>query len=139
MLHSLYIQNYALIEKLDIGFEFRLGEADLKTPQFMVSGAVDQNGGGRCFGYATFAVDGIHYLSEGKDLVVPMDLGTTNFHAFRMEIDGENKVWKLYRQGEAKPILSAKTTPTETAGISWGDGSGGVFGSADLSYIGWKY
>lgn len=127
------------VKKLDIGFEFRLGEADLKTPQFMVSGTVDQNGGGRCFGYATFAVDGIHYLSEGKDLVAPMDLGTTNFHAFRMEIDGENKVWKLYRQGEAKPILSAKTTPTETAGISWGDGSGGVFGSADLSYIGWKY
>ena len=34
------------VKKLEIGFEFRLGEADLKTPQFMVSGTVDQNGGG---------------------------------------------------------------------------------------------
>ena len=126
-------------DKIEVGFEFRLGEADIKTPQFMVNGMVSPTGAGRWFGYATFAVDGIHYLDNGVNKILPYEIGTTKFHAFRMVVDGKAKKWMLYRQGEEKPLLTAGVTTTQGSGVNWGDGSAGVFGSADLSYIGWKY
>ena len=128
------------VEKVEIGFEFRLGEADIKLPQFMVAGTVAAGKDEKASGYVGFAVDRIRYFENGKRKELKCEIGTTKFHAFRMVIDGPAKQWRLYRQGEDKPLLTVATTPANVSEISWGDGgTSDVFGSADLSYIGIKY
>ncbi len=129
------------VRKLQIGFEFRLGDADVTKPQFMVSGVVGATAdvSGK-FGYATFAVDGVHYLDGSSRKVFPCDITTGKFNAFRMDLDADTDSWTLTRIGDDKPLFTAKLTPNAQAPtVNWGDGSKDVFGSVDLSYIGWKY
>ena len=62
------------------------------------------------------------------------------FAAFEVKVDAGSMKGYLYKLGETTPIATCDLVKSKgPANIIWGDGSSAIFGSADLSYIGWKF
>ena len=126
-------------EKISAGFEFRLGDAAEKRPQFRVLFSFQgKNGAPNRFGWVAFGTENIMYHSAGKLVKFPFAAGTTAFHAFTLDADCTSGTYRLFRKGEKQPLFTAKLTQNREImpGFSWGDGSSDVFGVIDLSYIG---
>ena len=128
--------------KVRVGVEFRLGDMGEERPQFAIGavvGATDEDKG--FLAYVQVAADRIEMAqADGDPKVLPYDIGTTGFHAFVLEGDMATGVASLYVEGqEDKPILTA-TMPKALGepAIFIGDGSNGIYGSADVSHFGWR-
>ena len=124
-----------------VGCEFRLGDSGAKRPQFYMSCVVGAEGDDKGYlAYARFFLDKIDMLTEGGNKSVPFDLETSKFHAFRLEADAKTKTASLYVEGSDKPLLTVPMTKAQSsAHVSVGDGSSGIYGSCDLSYVAWSY
>ena len=128
------------VDKLEIGFETRLGDADAKGTQFVVFGVVSSKDKEHSLGYAALALDKVWYYDGSSYKSVPCDIGTNKFHTFRISLDGNAGTWTMTRVGDDKPLFTAKLGKSDgVPKVCWGDGSAGVFGSNDLGFIGWKY
>lgn len=129
------------IRQMTVSFEFRLAEDGLDKPQFHVSGNVGSTTDSKGFnGYARFSRSAIFYL-DGKSMKkFPYDIGVFRFHAFVMKLDADQGTWSFYKQGSDQPLFTANLNPCEgTPSISFGDGSVDIYGTVDLSYIGWNF
>jgi len=129
------------------GAEIRLNDPAEKRAQFHIGcgvggGAPDSPKG--YLAYVRIYTDKIEILEDdgkggAKFTFLPYDIGTTQFHAFRLEGDAATRTAKLFREGEEEPILRARMP--NSAGmpsISFGDGDSIVFGECDVSYLAWK-
>ena len=128
-------------QKMTVSFEFRLAEDGLDKPQFHVCGNVGSTADSKGFnGYARFARNAIYYL-DGKSMKkFDYDIGVFRFHAFTMKMDAASGTWSFHKQGEDTPLFSAKLNPCEgTPSIAFGDGSSDIYGTVDVSYIGWDF
>lgn len=125
------------LSKIRIGFEVRILDNDVDTPQFMVRGSLSdpEKEGSTLAGQVLISADKIQL--NGKTVLEENFLGV--FRAFELEVDTGKQRAFLYRPGEEKPFAEAPLRQGHNApGVWWGDGSTNIFGSADLSYIGWK-
>ena len=126
---------------MTLSFEFRLAEDGLDKPQFHVSGNVGSTADSKGYnGYVRFSRSTIFYL-DGKSMKkFPYDIGVFRFHAFVMKLDADKGTWSFYKQGADQPLFTAALNPCEgTPAISFGDGSVDIYGTVDLSYIGWNF
>ena len=135
------MDNLLEMRKVRVGVEFRLGDMGEERPQLAIGavvGATDEDKG--YLAYVQVAADRIE-MAQDDDApkILPYDIGTTKFHAFALEADMATGVVSLYVEGQDKPILTA-TMPKALGepAIFIGDGSNGIFGSADISYFGWS-
>ena len=129
------------IQKMTISFEFRLAEDGLDKPQFHVCGNVGSTAENKGFnGYARFARNAIYYL-DGKSMKkFDYDIGVFRFHAFTMKLDAAKGTWSFHKQGDDTPLFTATLNPCEgTPSIAFGDGSADIYGTVDISYIGWDF
>lgn len=123
-----------------IGFEFRIVDGGLDSPQFMVSGILSGMNDAP-FVWVAFGKDAITYMNNGKSETKKYDVGL-GFNAFVLEADTGSNQAKLFKAGEEKPILTWTLSRNKGAGIPlvrFGDGAGSVIGAADLTYIGWSF
>ncbi|MBR4900175.1 MAG: exo-alpha-sialidase [Victivallales bacterium] len=128
-------------QKMTVSFEFRLAEDGLDKPQFHVCGNVGSTADSKGFnGYARFARNAIYYL-DGKSMKkFDYDIGVFRFHAFTMKMDASSGTWSFHKQGDDTPLFTAKLNPCEgTPSIAFGDGSSDIYGTVDVSYIGWDF
>ena len=128
-------------QKMTVSFEFRLAEDGLDKPQFHVCGNVGATADTKGFnGYARFARNAIYYL-DGKSMKkFDYDIGVFRFHAFTMQMDAASGTWSFHKQGDDTPLFTAKLNPCEgTPSIAFGDGSSDIYGTVDISYIGWNF
>ena len=128
-------------QKMTVSFEFRLAEDGLDKPQFHVCGNVGSTAETKGFnGYARFSRNAIFYL-DGKTMKkFDYDIGVFRFHAFTMKMDAASGTWSFHRQGDDTPLFTAKLNPCEgTPSIAFGDGSSDIYGTVDISYIGWEF
>ena len=128
-------------QKMTVSFEFRLAEDGLDKPQFHVCGNVGSTAETKGFnGYARFSRNAIYYL-DGKSMKkFDYDIGVFRFHAFTMKMDATSGTWSFHKQGDDTPLFTAKLNPCEgTPSISFGDGSADIYGTVDISYIGWDF
>ncbi|MBQ9788239.1 MAG: exo-alpha-sialidase [Lentisphaeria bacterium] len=127
------------VAKADVEFEFRLMDNSDK-PQFMVSVYFTPQEGKNLSAYVAFAKDYIQYLQDGNLRKVPFDFGVFKFRNFVMKCDTTKNVWELYEKGGTKPLLKLPfINSPKTSHVAIGDGGRNIFGTIDLSYIGWKY
>lgn len=126
--------------KLSAGFEFRLGDAAEKRPQFAIRFCFEgERELPNRYGWIGFGTEKLVYRSAGKLKAIPFAAGTS-FHAFTLEADRASGTYRLFRKGEKQPLFTAELTADRAVspGFTWGDGSGDVFGAADLSYLGFN-
>ena len=126
------------VTKLKTTFSVRIQDNDTDKAQFMVMGKVP-------VGDKTMSAT----VQIGKDFVkfhnTPAVKGyfMSKFTTFDLVIDGITKKAQLFYHGETTPICTANlnvdTNSLATGGVWWGDGSGQIFGTADLAYIGWTW
>ncbi len=126
-------------KEVTVATEFRLGDQGEKGYQLqmvsIVGAADDENKG--YLAYVRFAVDKIKVCGK-SEMIIPYDIGTGKFHAFVLVSSAETKKASLYAEGQETPIVTFDMIDAESApGIAIGDGSSDVFGSADISYLGW--
>lgn len=129
------------VKKLTVEFSVRIQDHGISSSQFMVSGRVPIPGQDKgCFGGAVLV--GMNEVKlNGK--VVAKGMFGSKFTTFVLEVDSTTKKATLYKKGEATPLGSVTITPSSgenaVTGVWWGDGGGQVYGTADLSYIGWTW
>ncbi|MBQ9789199.1 MAG: exo-alpha-sialidase [Lentisphaeria bacterium] len=119
-------------------FCVRIQDNDVDKPQFMVIGKV-------AVGDKMFAAT----VQIGKDFVKFHNSNAVKgnfmgkFTTFDLVVDGLTQKAQLFRHGETTPLietkLNADTNSLAAGGVWWGDGSGQVYGTADLAYIGWTW
>ena len=122
-----------------VGTEMRLMDMAEERPQMHICATVGADDDEKGYlAYARVYLDKVDILTAGSSIVASYDIGTTKFHTFVLEADAKTKTAKLYVDGAADPILTAPM-PKAMAGpsISIGDGSGSIFGAADVSYFAW--
>ena len=127
-------------EPVEQGKHFPVCAAE-ERPQMHICatvGADDEEKG--YLAYARVYLDKVDILAPPGTTgnVASYDIGTTKFHTFVLEADAKTKTAKLFVDGAAEPILTVPM-PQAMAGpsISIGDGSGSIFGAADVSYFAW--
>ncbi len=122
-------------EKGKVGFEIRLGDMAEKRPQFIVLFGLKKS---NVSAFIKFTVDGLECISAGKTVKVPYPMGL-KFYAFRLEIDGNTKTYKVFEDNTGKVLFSGATTDSNRNcnHLLLGDGSAQVFGAVDLSYFGY--
>ena len=126
------------VSVLKTTFSVRIQDNDVDKPQFMVVGKV-------AVGETTYGAT----VQIGKDFVKfhnsPAVKGNFmgKFTTFDFVVDTVTQEAKLFYHGETTPICTAKltvdTNSLAAGGVWWGDGSGQVYGTADLAYIGWTW
>ncbi len=130
-----------------VGAEVRLNDSAEKMAQFhmaAVVGADSQKAFKGFLAYVRIYTDKIEILEDdgngmAKSHIIPYDIGTTYFHAFRLEADARSQIAKLLLEGENDPIVTIKM-PKATGQpiISFGDGDSSISGECDVSYLAWK-
>ena len=118
----------------EAGWEVRVNE-NVKSPQFRV--VLTLKGYGQAF--VGCGREALMIQDEGKLKTVPFDAGT-KFNDFDLKADGKKGTFVLYVNG--KEFYSGKLTKvSSTAGtkIHVGDGSNQVYGSCDLTYLGFTF
>ena len=128
-------------KELTVAIEFRLNDLGEKMPQFQFCGTVGADDYGEFkgyLGYARFSLDKIELLKDGGIVSMPYDIGTTKFHAFVMKLNAADRSVKLYKEGETEPLLTTTMPINQGSGnISFGDGSNGIQGCTDVSWLAW--
>ncbi len=129
------------VKRIKVGAEFRLGDSAEPRCQMYMAAVVGANESSKgLLGYARFATDRIEMLgADNKPVSKPFDIGTVKFHSYVLMADAESGLASLYVDGAAEPFMTV-TMPTAQGrpAIGFGDGSGDIYGSCDLSYFGWK-
>ena len=130
--------NPAAADKITVDYEARLMTLDVKEPQlytsFIIGNAADEK---RFTGGVAIAKDFIRYLNAGGWKNIKID-NSHGFHNYSMQADKAAGTYKIFRDGEL--IATGKLSETKgPISVSWGDGSGGFRGTADVSFIGWKF
>ena len=81
-------------------------------------------------------------IQDGKAMkTVPFN-GGTNFNNFELEVNGKDGTFVLYTNGDKKPFYQGKLAPVSSTActrIQIGDGSNQIYGTCDLSYIGFTF
>ncbi len=126
------------VTKLTTTFCIRIQDNDVDKPQFMVIGKV-------ALGDATYVAN----IQIGKDFVKFANGSPVKgsfmgkFTTFDLVVDAATKKAELFYHGQTTPIcstnLSVDTNSLAAGGVWWGDGSGQVYGTTDLAYIGWTW
>lgn len=119
---------------------FRLLDGDAKTPQYAIRVTLQQ-GMSQRMAVCRFAIDGVHYLDDGKAKFLPLALGVSGkFHKFTVRADAVTGAWSLCRDGQSKALFTAKMSfdPWFGPSIEFGDGSVEVFGAVEVASVGWK-
>ena len=126
------------IRKIRIEFEVRPLERQLKTPQFNLRCQLAVEGAPAKTAAAAVTVSADRLTLCGAT-VLQEDLAS-DFHAFVLELDTQRNSAKIFRKGQSASIAEQPLKPGSggDANLRFGDGTTQVFGSADLSYIGWK-
>jgi hypothetical protein len=129
------------VKPITVGAESRLGDSAEPRCQMYMAAVVGANESSKgLLGYARFATDRIEMLgADNKPVSKPFDIGTVKFHSYVLMADAESGLASLYVDGAAEPFMTV-TMPTAQGrpAIGFGDGSGDIYGSCDLSYFGWK-
>ncbi len=127
------------VRKVSCVFEVRILDNDTDTPQiaFIVKVPDPASPDNSCyFAYARVAKDRVMFGEK----TVKKENYLGKFAAFEVKVDAGSMKGYLYKLGETTPIATCDLVKGKSpANIIWGDGSSAIFGSADLSYIGWKF
>jgi hypothetical protein len=128
-------------KKLTVEFSVRIQDHGTDKAQFMVAGKTPIPGQAEgC--YAAHVNIGLDFVRLNGS-TVRKGTFSSKFTTFVLEVDAVTKKATLYIKGDSKPLGSCNLTASSGANsvpsIWWGDGSGQIFGTADLAYIGWKW
>ncbi len=129
------LQGVEPYSKVKIGWELRVNDHGTDAPQFQVLCSFAQTSS---FAVVEFTKNKILLKSNNQPIEIPYDLHG-KFKAFELHADANNATWKLV-DGTGKLISEGKLNPNKNHfdnRIQFGDGSNGVAGSVDLSYIGY--
>ena len=120
----------------EAGWEVRVNE-NVETPQFRV--VLTLKGYGQTF--VGCGRESIMFYEGGQFKTIPFDAGT-KFNEFHLRVDGKKGSFELYVNGGKEPFYTGKLSPisaTATSKIHVGDGSNQIYGSCDLSYLGFTF
>lgn len=119
-----------------VGWEVRVNE-NVESPQMRV--LVTLKGYGQTFvgcGKDSLMVQELEGMKT-----IPFDAGN-KFNAFELKVDGKAGTFDIYVNGSTKPFYTgklAKVSKDTPSRIRVGDGSNQIYGSCDLSYLGFTF
>ena len=123
------------INGMEIGWECRISDMSLDTPQFRVLAQLEKSGS---FTYVGCGKDAIFVFENSKQQRIPCDIGE-GFNTYKLEVDAKSNSFIVFVND--KQIY--KGTMVKQSGsvnkIQVGDGSNQIEGAVDLSYLGFNY
>ena len=131
------------IPRFEADFEFRLSDLGEKRPQFSISFSMAKPGDvpGSLTGGINFARESLVYRDAGRSVALPFN-ADGGFRAYTLRVDRNAGSYALFaKTAPDKALFTAAFGQSDAASdhFQWGDGSHGVAGAVDLSYIGWKW
>ncbi|MCC6240867.1 MAG: PEP-CTERM sorting domain-containing protein [Phycisphaerales bacterium] len=130
-------------DTITVDFRFRLLDENVAATQDQFSvmvqrPRVDGNPGNTLF-FVNFSRSTIHYYDGGTPMKATAATIGTTWHDARWLVDVANNSSAMYLDGSNTPVITVagwiRTTPTTNNNlVQFGDGTGGVWGGAELSY-----
>lgn len=128
------------MHKAKIGFELRINDNDIKEAQFLMMVMLN-DAGGKTYSSVLQLAAGKVTLSAPKGVrTAAIPVRTGEFHTYEFLLDADADKAEVLIDG--KSVLSGKMVPYPgkgQSGMSFGDMSNAVFGTVDLSWLGWSF
>lgn len=123
--------------EIEIGWELRIGDMSLDTPQFRVLAQLEKSGS---LTYVGCGKDAIFVFENNVQKRIPYEMGE-GFKAFVLKANGNDNSFAVYEKGKPNPIYVGKMTKVGNVGnkVQIGDGSNQIHGEVDLAYLGINY
>ncbi|MBQ9788054.1 MAG: exo-alpha-sialidase [Lentisphaeria bacterium] len=124
------------INGMEVGWELRVSDMSLDTPQFRALVQLEKNS---LLTYVGCGKDAIFVFEDGKQKKIPCKIGD-GFNSYKLITDAKTKSFTALVNG--KEVYRGKMVEQNgeiTNRLQIGDGSNQVHGAVDLSYLGFNY
>lgn len=128
------------VRKAKIGFEMRINDNDMDKPQLCML-VILNSADGKAYNSVLQFAPGYATVSSGKrGATVKNTVKTGEFHRYEVLLDADKQSVELLLDN--KSVFTGKMNlyvGNAAAGMSFGDLSNAVYGTVDISYLGWTF